>query len=114
MAQSSSARRKTSAQNAKTQAKAQSQALVTRLTDAGEDALQRIVDLPGGHRALGAFNDLRNRVDELGKKVRGIDALERRIARLEKQVAELKAPKRARARRAPTKRASTAPSSGAS
>jgi hypothetical protein len=38
---------------------------VTRLADAGEEALQRLSDLPGGQRAVTAFNDLRNRVDEL-------------------------------------------------
>jgi len=73
--------------------KAQQNPLVTRLTGAGEDALQRIAELPGGGRALTAFNDLRNRVDELSKKVRGIDALERRVAKLEKQVAEIKGPR---------------------
>ncbi len=66
---------------------------MTRLTDAGEEALQRLSELPGGQKALTAFNDLRARVDDLGKKVRGIDALEARVAKLEKQVAELK-PKR--------------------
>jgi hypothetical protein len=70
--------------------KAQPKALMDRLTGAGEDALQRISELPGGTRALTAFNDLRNRVDELTKKVRGIDALEVRVAKLEKQVGELK------------------------
>ena len=83
-------------EEAKAQAKEQSKALLARLTDAGEDALQRISELPGGTRALTAFNDLRNRVDELTKKVRGIDALEARIAKLEKQVAELKGAKSAR------------------
>lgn len=63
---------------------------VTRLTDAGEDALQRLSELPGGHKALTAFNDLRARVDELGKKMRGIDALEARVAKLEKDLAALK------------------------
>jgi len=64
--------------------------LMTRLADAGEDALQRISELPGGHRAVTAFNDLRARVDELAKKVRGIDALEARVAKLEKELAALK------------------------
>jgi flagellar motility protein MotE (MotC chaperone) len=64
--------------------------LMTRLADAGEDALQRISELPGGQRALTAFNDLRARVDELAKKVRGIDALEARVAKLEKELATLK------------------------
>ena len=64
--------------------------LMTRLTDAGEEALQRISELPGGKRAVGTFNDLRTRVDELGKKVRGIEALEVRVAKLEKELAALK------------------------
>ena len=36
------------------------------------------------------MNDLRARVDELGKKVRGIDVLEARVAKLEKDVAALR------------------------
>ena len=64
--------------------------LMTRLTDAGEEALQRISELPGGKRAVDTFNDLRTRVDELGKKVRGIEALEVRVAKLEKELAALK------------------------
>ena len=65
---------------------------VSRLADAGEEALQRLSDFPGGQRAVGAFNDLRTRVDELGKKVRGIDALEARVAKLERELAALKKP----------------------
>ena len=36
------------------------------------------------------MNDLRTRVDDLAKKVRGIDALEARVAKLEKELAALK------------------------
>ena len=36
------------------------------------------------------LNDLRARVDDLAKKVRGIDALEQRIAKLEHEVTALK------------------------
>ena len=50
----------------------------------------KLADLPGGTKALKAINDLRERVDELGKKVRGIDGLEARIAALEKELAALK------------------------
>jgi hypothetical protein len=82
---------------------------VGRLADAGEEALHRLAELPGGHRAVGALNDLRSGMDELSKKVRGIDALERRIAKLERELAELK-----RTRRTPAKRAAARkrPSSG--
>jgi hypothetical protein len=77
---------------------------VSRLADAGEEALQRIADLPGGQKALTAYNDLKTRVDDLGKKVRGIDALEERIVKLEKEVSALKkakAPARGQAPRKP-------------
>ena len=76
---------------------------VSRLADAGEEALQRIADLPGGQTALTAVNDLRARVDELAKKVRGIDALEARVARLEKEVTALKKAKTPERRQAPRK-----------
>ena len=79
---------------------------VTRLADAGEEALQKLAELPGGHKALTAYNDLRTRVDELGKKVRGIDALEERVAKLEKELAALKKAKAPARRQAPRKPAS--------
>ena len=79
---------------------------VTRLADAGEEVLQRIADLPGGQKALTAVNDLRTRVDELAKKVRGIDELEARVAKLEKEVAALKKAKTPARRPAPRKPAS--------
>jgi uncharacterized protein YceH (UPF0502 family) len=78
---------------------------VTRLADAGEEALQRLADLPGGQKALTAVNDLRARVDELTKKVRGIDALEARIAKLEKEVAALKKARSPARRQSPPRKA---------
>jgi hypothetical protein len=63
---------------------------IARLASKGEATLQRLAELPGGTKALNAFNDLRARVDDLGKKVRGIDALEARVAKLEKELAALK------------------------
>jgi phage shock protein A len=84
-------------------AKAPEKDIIARLADAGEDAIQRLAELPGGQRALTAFNDLRTRVDELTKKVRGIDALEARVAKLEKEIAALKRPKAAPRRSTPRK-----------
>ena len=95
---------KTRRQVASSGAKLGEKDFVTRLADVGEEALQRLSELPGGQRALTAFNDLRARVDELGKKVRGIDALEARVAKLEKQVAELKRPRKAASTRRSTPR----------
>ena len=74
--------------------------VLARLADRGEQTIARLADLPGGTKALKAVNDLRTRVDELGKKVRGIDELEKRVAKLEKELAALK---RAQKPKAPTK-----------
>jgi hypothetical protein len=63
---------------------------LTRLADAGEEAVQKLAELPGGQRALTTFNDLRTKVDDLGKKVRGLEGLEARVAELEHELAALK------------------------
>lgn len=63
--------------------------LLTRLADAGEDAINRLSDLPGASRFMDTANSLRVRVDELQKRVRGLDDLERRVEKLEAQVAGL-------------------------
>ncbi len=76
---------------------------VSRLADAGEEALHKLTELPGGQRAVSAFNDLKARVDELGRKVRGVEQLEERVAKLEKEVAALKKAKQP-ARRSTTTR----------
>ena len=76
---------------------------VSRLADAGEEALQRLSELPGGQRALTAMNDLRARVDDLAKKVRGIDALEARVTKLEKEIVSLKKAKAPARRSTPQK-----------
>ena len=73
-----------------TKAAAKEKDLVGRLAGAGEEALQRLAELPGGQRALNAMNDLRSRVDDLGKRVRGVEQLEERVSKLEKDVAALK------------------------
>ena len=64
--------------------------MIARLADRGEQTIAKLADLPGGTKALKAVNDLRERVDELGKKVRGIDELEKRVAKLERELATLK------------------------
>ena len=79
--------------------------VIARLASKGEQAINRIADLPGGSRALQVYNDLRARVDELSKKVRGIDELEVRVAKLEKELAGLKRAQKQPAQNAPTRKA---------
>jgi len=68
--------------------------ILTRLADAGEDAIARLGDAPGADRMLGAVNSMRDRTDELQKRLRGVDELEKRVAELERRLDAL-APKRA-------------------
>jgi hypothetical protein len=62
--------------------------LLTRLADAGEDAIAKLSDSPGADRFMGVVSGMRDRMDELQKRVRGIDDLERRVAALEARLAE--------------------------
>jgi len=60
--------------------------LLSRLADAGEEAIQRLAKAPGGENVVKALNTSRERIDELQKKMRGIERLEKRVAALEKKV----------------------------
>jgi hypothetical protein len=80
--------------------------VIGRLAGKGEEALQKLADLPGGSRTLQAFNDLRSRVDDLSKRIRGIDELEQRVARLEKEVAALRRAQKPSSGQAPSRKAS--------
>jgi len=63
--------------------------LLGRLADLSEDAIQRLSDAPGADRVLGALNALRDRTDELQKRVRGLEDLENRLSALERKVDKL-------------------------
>jgi hypothetical protein len=88
--------------------------LLTKLADAGEEALSRLTDGPAVDRMTAFATSTRDRLDELTKRVRGIDALEARVAKLEKQIAALSGSKStpARKRSSPAKRSSAKKSSG--
>ncbi len=63
--------------------------LLGRLADLSEEAIQRLSDAPGADRVLGAMNTLRDRMDELQKRVRGLEELEKRLTALERKVDKL-------------------------
>jgi hypothetical protein len=84
--------------------------LLGRLADLSEEAVQRLADAPGADRALQALKALGDKVDELQRRTRGFEELERRLSALEKRVDSLsKAPAAASRRRAS---ASAPPKSG--
>ncbi len=86
----------------------QQQDFLGMLADRGEDVVGKLAELPNAKRLLDAANSMKDRVDELQKRVRGIDALEQRVAALEKKVDQLSGtsakPKRAAPKRTTTKR----------
>jgi hypothetical protein len=77
--------------------------LLGRLADLSEEAVQRLADAPGADRALQALKALGDKVDELQRRTRGFEELEKRLSALEKKVDSLsKEPARASTRRTST------------
>jgi hypothetical protein len=69
--------------------KEQQRDFFTRLAEAGEDAIQRFGDVPGAHRFAQTLNLLRERMEEMQRKVRGIDVLEQRVEKIEQRLTAL-------------------------
>jgi hypothetical protein len=65
--------------------------VVRRFAERGEEALHRLAGISVGAKALRAASELGHRVDELSRKARGIDELEARVERLERELDELRA-----------------------
>lgn len=63
--------------------------LLGKLQELSEEAMNRLQDAPGGDRVIGTMNAMKDRVDELQRRVRGIDELESRLTALEKKVEKL-------------------------
>lgn len=63
--------------------------LLGKLAELSEEAMHRLQEAPGGDRVVGTITSLRDRVDELQRRVRGLDELESRLTALEKKVAKL-------------------------
>jgi hypothetical protein len=85
---------------------------VERLADAGEEAIQRIGSAPGGDKIVGTIGSMRDRLDELTRRVRGLEDMEKRIDVLERRVDKLEGkperPAAGSASEQPTKAPSTA------
>jgi hypothetical protein len=89
--------------------------LLGRLADLSEEAIQRLSDAPGADRVLGTLNSMRDRIDDLSKRVRGLEDLERRLAAVERKVGKLSkdaTPSATGASRASRKTTSTKSSGG--
>jgi hypothetical protein len=69
---------------------------IDRLTSLGEEVLGKASQNPTAHRFLQSAMQYKERVDDLSKRVRGLEGMEKKLAQLEKRVAKLESgPKRA-------------------
>lgn len=76
-----------------------------RLASLGEEVLGKAAQNPTAHRVLHSAMQLKDRVDDLSKRVRGLEGMEKRINQLEKRLAKLEGGTRAPARKTKTKTA---------
>ena len=65
------------------------QDIFSKLADAGEEVIARVAGMPGAARALGQAQTSLHRLDDLQKRLLGVEALERRVIELEAKVASL-------------------------
>jgi hypothetical protein len=70
--------------------------LLARLADLSEQGIQRLSEAPGADRAVQALKGLGDRVDELQRRTRGFEELEKRLSALEKKVDAMAKPKTTR------------------
>ncbi len=70
-----------------TKAKPEDKDVIARLADAGEDVVKRLGEMPGGQRLIDAAQGLRERLDEVQRRLRSLDPLEKRVTELEKRLA---------------------------
>jgi hypothetical protein len=70
------------------------QDLLSRLADLSEEAVQRLAEAPGADRVLQTLKGLADRVDDLQRRTRGFEELEKRLSTLEKRVDSLAKPPR--------------------
>jgi TolA-binding protein len=82
--------------------------IVSKLADRGEEALQKIAGSQAAQKLLDTLSTLRVRIDELQKRVSGVEALEKRVSELEKRVQKLsKEQGKPAARKAPARKPSS-------
>jgi chaperonin cofactor prefoldin len=60
-----------------------------RLTSLGEEVIGKASQNPNLARVVGAATQLKDRVDDLSKRVRGLESMDKRIAELEGRIKKL-------------------------
>jgi hypothetical protein len=63
-----------------------------RLANLGEELIGKASQNPAAAKAIQGAMQLKDRVDDLSKRVRGLEGMEKRIDELEKRLAKLEKP----------------------
>jgi uncharacterized protein YoxC len=84
------------------------QDLLSRLADRGEQVVGRITDLPGAKQLVDRMAGLTKGLDDVQKRLRSLDPLERRVTQLEKRLDKLESGGKTTTRRTTTARTSGA------
>jgi hypothetical protein len=63
--------------------------LLQKLADRGEEAISKLADVPAADRVVGAVTGMGKRLDEMQKRIRGLESIEKRVAALERRVDKL-------------------------
>lgn len=62
---------------------------VERLADVSEGAIQRLGSAPGGDKVVSTLGGMRERIDDLQRRVRGLEGVQKRVEDLERRVNKL-------------------------
>jgi DNA anti-recombination protein RmuC len=82
--------------------------LLQRLADKGEEAISKL-NVPAADKLAGAVSGMGKRLDDMQKRIRGLESIEKRVAALERRVDKLADTTGSTKRRAtPAKRTTTA------
>ena len=82
-------------------AKTQQKDILSRVQGLGAEALNKLADVPGGSKLVEMANETRARLDDMQKKLRGLEELEKRVAKLERELAKKPATRRSTTARKP-------------
>jgi hypothetical protein len=78
--------------------------ILARVQDLGEEALHKLAEVPGGSKLLEMANQSRTRLDEMQKRLRGLDVLEERVEALERKLDALAKTSKAAAKKPAAKK----------
>jgi hypothetical protein len=63
--------------------------LLHKLADKGEEAISKLADVPAADKVMNAASGMSKRLDDMQRRIRGLESIEKRVAALERRVDKL-------------------------